>query len=264
MSKYQRYWAEVESPGERLRLALRLRWHRARGRQIVHFLHIGKTGGSVIKSSLGWRRVTPSSFFVAYVHAFRLAHVPPGDKLAFFLRDPLQRFVSGFFGRRRKDRPRLFYEWSEAERRAFERFASPNELALALTHPKPEERLAAARAMHGIHHVNNHFMDWFGSADALLARRADILLIGRTERLDTDFERLRTRLDLPANLSLLRDDISSHRNPVDIDRRLDPAAEATLRDWYRDDYAFIELCEQHLGLAAMAGACSQPGQPSRS
>lgn len=224
-------------------------WHRWRGRRIVHLLHIGKTGGSAIKSSVGWRRATPTSLFVAHVHAFQLEHVPAGDSLVFFLRDPLKRFVSGFYGRQRKDQPRLFYEWSEAERRAFQRFATPNELALALAGDDPVDRLAAEEAMHGIHHVNNHFLDWFGSESALLARREDVLLVGRTENLDADFERLKTRLDLPPDLRLLRDPISSHSNPAGIDRRLVPEAEAILRDWYRDDYAFIAFCERHLGLA---------------
>jgi hypothetical protein len=82
-----RSWLEVESPAERLWLAVRIRRHRARGRRIVHLLHIGKTGGSALKSSLGWRRVTPSCFVVAHVHAFRLRDVPPGDGVVFFLRD---------------------------------------------------------------------------------------------------------------------------------------------------------------------------------
>lgn len=249
---WRRLWAEVESPGERLRLAMRTSWHRAKGRRIVHFLHIGKTGGSAIKSSVGWRRVTPDSFFIAHVHAFGLADVPPGEKLVFFLRDPLRRFISGFYGRRRKDRPRLFCEWSEAERVAFEHFATPNALALALSSTRAAEREAAERAMHAIHHCNSPYMGWFGSADALLARRDDVMLVGRVERLAADFERLKARLHLPADLPLLRDPISAHRNPAGIDRRLDAPAVATLRDWYRDDYAFIVLCERHLGLPPLA------------
>ena len=49
-------------------------------------------------------------------------------KAVFALRDPLTRFISGFYSGLRKGAPRYDIGWSKGEKRAFSWFSTPQEL----------------------------------------------------------------------------------------------------------------------------------------
>ena len=199
----------------------------------THFLHIGKTGGTAVKHALA--PMAERHGIVLHRHGTRLADLPRGERAFFFLRDPLDRFVSAFHSRRRRGRPRVDIAWSEAERAAFERFETPNALAEAIaTDP------AARAAMGGIRHVCWPQARWTGTPQALLSRRADVLMAGRCETLHRDATRLSGLLGLDEPLRLPLDDLNAHRNPPGIDRHLSDAARDALRAWYARDYAVLE------------------------
>ena len=80
--------------------------HRLRGRRVLHFLHIGKTGGTAAKSALRGHENSGDYEIILHEHDFQLKDVPLGEKVVFFVRDPISRFVSGFYGRQRQDLPR--------------------------------------------------------------------------------------------------------------------------------------------------------------
>ncbi len=98
----------------------------AGGRKKAHFLHIGKTGGSAVKSALMPYREASIYDIEFHGHNFPISSVPEGEKFFFFLRNPLTRFSSGFYSRKRKGLPRYNLEWSRLERVIFEKFNSPN------------------------------------------------------------------------------------------------------------------------------------------
>ncbi len=227
---------------------------RSRGKQLVHFLHIGKTGGSAIKYALG--PATNSHRFVLHLHPHkvRLSDVPPGDKVFFFLRDPVTRFASGFFSRQRQGKPRHFIPWSSAEKRAFEHFHSPNQLALALFLPDNVERAKAREAMTSIQHVRDSFWNWLDSASYLEDRADDIFFIGLQENLEADFEVLSSKMSLPAGLALPNDVVHAHRNPVNVDKSLQNEAVENLKEWYKRDYDCVQLCEQISKRRALGGS----------
>jgi hypothetical protein len=222
----------------------------------VHFLHIGKTGGTAIKRALKGVS-TPRYEIQLHPHSFRLRNAPVGDGVFFFLRDPIARFVSGFYSRWRQGMPRAHFPWTRAERVAFSRFSTPNSLAIGLGSEDAGERAAALDAMKGIRHVKAHYWDWFGDESYFVSRAADVLFVGRQETLDEDFERLKAALDLPAGIALPEDDVESHRNPEGLDTFLEDAAVDNLKRWYREDYRFAALCA---GLVSPARA---PGPEAR-
>jgi hypothetical protein len=224
--------------------ALQRATHRARGKTIIHFLHIGKTGGTAAKSALRAGSVAAEYTIELHPHFFTLMDVPPGDKVVFFVRDPIARFVSGFYSRKRKGQPRYLSKWSFGEESAFRQFHTPNELALALSSENQRTRKAGLRAMKAIMHVRTSYWDWFKSEPYFLSRLSDILFIGFQETLDEDFEILKKMLCLPAAIMLPENDIEAHRNPRDLDTSLEMEAIKNLREWYAADYEFMRLCRE--------------------
>ena len=222
-----------------------------RGRPTVHLLHIRKTAGTALKHALEPFAAEGTVAFALRLcgHPVRLEHVPPGDRVAFTLRDPVDRFVSGFLSRLRQGRPRHDYPWTPTEAEAFARFPTPEALALAVEADDPDRRAAALRAMRRIGHVNSRQWDWFGDRAALRARLDAVIWVGRRERLDRDFPRLCAALGLPEGLALPDDPVAAHRNPEGPEAVISEAAAAILTRWYRRDFGLLEFCERRLGLA---------------
>ena len=193
----------------------------------VHMIHIGKTGGSAIKSALAEAQTPEPITF--HSHRTALAEIPADERFFIFLRDPIRRFVSGFNSRLRCGKPRIYSRWNEPERTAFGLFQTPTALAEAIGTPEGD------RAMRDIRHVNTLFTDLLVSVDYLMSR--DPLLIGWQETLDVDFARLCTQLGVKG-AALPTDPIISHRTPQGFSTELSPAAIENLQTWYAKDLAF--------------------------
>jgi hypothetical protein len=241
--------------------------HRLQGRRIAHFMHIPKTGGTALTSVL--RDFATSSDYEIVVHdahGLRLCDLPRGEKVFLFMRDPISRFISGFYGRQRQDLPRYDgVPWEAGEEVAFRRFATPNELALALSSDDPEQRSAAAAALRSFVQLKQPLASWLMNESYLLSRKPDILFIGFQETMNEDFELLKGILNLPADTSLPADEVAAHRNPAHLDRRLDQEAVRNLRIWYADDYRLFIACKElaaqirgELGLCAPGRDQSEP------
>jgi hypothetical protein len=206
----------------------------------VHFLHIGKTGGTAIADAL--RPVAADYGILLHNHDKKLSDVPRHDRVFFFVRHPIARFVSGFNSRLRRGAPRYYYEWSEAEAKAFARFSKANDLAEALSATDEQTLARALQAMRAIQHVNSFYKNWFSSEQQLQERLESIVLLGLQEELSTDFEYLKLVLHLPQKIALPQDDFSAHRTPSGLDRNLSPLAERNLDRWYAEDIRFYERC----------------------
>jgi hypothetical protein len=210
----------------------------------LHVFHIGKTGGTALGHALVEHAGASSHTLLFHGHGLKLPDVPDGEQFMFVIREPLSRFVSGFNGRLRMDRPRYDYPWREEERIAFARFATPDALAAALSSRDRKERKQAEQAMRGIGHVNTSYRYWFGDDKTFRRRLPDVFFIGFTERLDDDFELLKRKLGLPADARLPRDETVAHRAPGGFEDRLGDVARANLERWYAWDVAFYRLCRE--------------------
>lgn len=217
----------------------------------IHFLHIRKSGGTAIKHALrqvtkgtGKQLTTPFGELHNHPHSFRFGDVPEGDLAIFSVRDPASRFVSGFYSRLRKGAPRYNREWSDAERKCFGWFSTPQELADALTKRWGPQRKKAEFAMNSIRHLRRPMVWWTGPAPEFRKLLPQVLYIARQETLDEDFERLKKLLDLPPDLSLPSDPVKAHRFTGDNDRSLTPKMLDALREWYAKDYELLEVCEE--------------------
>ena len=210
-------------------------------RRTVHLVHVPKTGGTVLKHALREYRLWNGGTIVLHGHDTGLGDVPPGDRVMFFLRDPLTRFVSAFYSRQRKGYPRFNGSWKPGEREAFERFQTPNELARTLSSSDRAQRELAWSAMGNIQHLRST-LTWLESEAYLRSRLEDIFYIGFQETLDRDFEGLKRKLGLPVELRLSGDEVEAHRNPARLDCRLDDLGVGNLREWYEADWRVVDFC----------------------
>jgi hypothetical protein len=214
------------------------------GRRALHLLHIGKTGGTAINHAFRQQPKTKRFRIYRHEHRTTLRDVARGELVVFFLRDPVSRFVSGFYSRQRQGQPRIYVPWSASERAAFNRFETPNELALALLDEDPAQRRRAQEAMESIQHVRDSYAGWLESPAYLRARAQDLFFVGFQETLDRDFETLKRRLGVSSHAQLPRDEVSAHKNPGHLDTTLDDAARAAIERHYAGDYELITLCRQ--------------------
>lgn len=247
-----------------LKTQQRIAWCWARlvdDRTWVHFLHVGKTGGMAIKAAVrqggdeprhelignsAESVCSPGHRILLHEHGTSLKDVPKGDKFFFFLRDPVSRFVSGFFERRRKGLPQSYYSWGKVEHMAFQRYQTPNQLALALSAESENEREFAAHAMHNIGHVKDFYSRWYESKEYFLSRISDALMVGRVEKIDSHFSKLKSNLNLSPKSDLPTSEEGANKNPYPSSKtNLDEEARRNLRKWYRKDYGFLELCEKY-------------------
>jgi len=192
-------------------------------------------------------------------HRFTLAMVPEDEAFFFALREPIERFVSGFNSRQRQGRPRHFRPWSEKEKAVFEHFGSANALALALSSEDEGERARAEEAMRTIKHLRSVFR-WIGDEESFAAREPRLLKVLFTDRLDEDFADLVERLGLGSAPPVLpHDPVRAHRAP-EAHQALEEQATLNLRRWYSRDYAFWELCRK---LEAERRPGARPPPPDR-
>jgi hypothetical protein len=213
------------------------------GKKYVHFLHIGKTGGTSIGYALKPFYRLPKYIVVLHSHSVKLDDIPLHDKVFFMLREPISRFVSAFFSRKRKGYPRYYQDWSAIEQEVFTQFDTPNQLAEALLSTSQDIRNLAQKGMKNIFHVRNSYLDWFKSIEYFESRKTDIFYIGFQETLQQDFENLKRKLSLPKTLELPTDPVKAHISPEGYNKKLSESAISVLTDWYAKDIEFYQYCK---------------------
>ena len=211
---------------------------------MIHFLHIGKTGGTALRYALADVEEADQHEIELHTHATRLKDVPPGEKVVFFLRNPLDRFFSGFYSRKRKGAPRYNSQWSAEEAIAFNRFATPSEILTAAVSNDPQHRGFAIEALTSIGHIKDSFTYWLDSIEYLQARQPDILFVGFQESLDRDFDTLLGLIKLNEAVKLPQSDKESHRNPHYEKPPLDAAEQAFFDGWFARDIRIFNYCKR--------------------
>lgn len=209
---------------------------RFQNRQVVHFLHIGKTGGTAIKHAIRNDLKTDQYLILAHNHDFRLSMVGPREKAVFFLRDPIARFVSGFNSRKRKGQPRYYFEWSKEEATAFAEFDMPDDLASALDDRDSKKRARAVAAMRNIRHVGDTYETLFGGLQGMLEGGDKVACVGFHEQMARSFDDFKAVLGLPERVVLPQDDVVAHRSPQMRGQTLSNIAKENLETWYAEDY----------------------------
>lgn len=211
----------------------------------VHFLHLGKCAGTQVAAVSA--AVAPA--ILCHPHGVGLRDLPADQPWFFSIRDPITRFRSGFYSRKRKGQPRYLSEWQPAEAQAFAAFDHANDLAEALFAPGPDGRAAFA-AIHAIAHTARRQCDWFIGCADFLDQRPPVWIV-RQEQFDGDMRRLLDRIGLPqgdAPLPVAQDDCGAHRNDYADTPALSDLAVRNLARWYASDQQLYALCQDWIDM----------------
>jgi hypothetical protein len=222
----------------------RLVKHRKEKKQIIHFLHQRKTGGTALKHALAKQRVSETHIIEFHQHDVTLKMIPRGDKVFFFVRNPITRFISGFNSRKREGYPANHRPWREKEKFVFAHFDTPNQLALSLSATDAVVRSNAEKAMNSIDHIKYSYWDCFHDEEYFKSRFEDILFIGFQEQFYDDVKILEKLLGQGAEITLPEDPSKMNRAPIKMESQLDEQAYKNLQLWYAQDLYFIELCKE--------------------
>ena len=163
-------------------------------------LHIGKTGGSYLRSII---RANPGPGqtelrLLKHPGNLRSSRRHHGDtrRLAFVVRDPAWRFVSAFNSRMRQGRPTYQFDWTPEEAVAFAWFDSPDALARGLGSSDPRLHSAARFAMRAIQHLKLDYRYYFEDVETLAAERSRIAMAIDLADLNRNLDGVMARLGL--------------------------------------------------------------------
>ena len=139
----------------------------------INFLHVGKCGGSEIRTVLSWLSGESKKIhFPLHTHKIQVSDLPKSQGYIINTREPVSRFVSAFYfrqGPRRKQQ-------SIDEVKAYSHFSTPNELAEALS---PSSKLfpEAVHAVKSISHIRRPLTYQFGGHSAWRSEKPPLAVL---------------------------------------------------------------------------------------
>ncbi|MGG7567236.1 hypothetical protein ACQ5SO_13880 [Rhodovulum sp. DZ06] len=214
----------------------------------IHFLHIGKAAGSQVKGLAAQLNGRDGDVkILKHHHDVYLRELPKDCEYFFSIRNPITRFKSGFYSRKRKGQPKLYIDWTAHEAQAFADFEHANDLAEALFRDDATGD-RAWMAMKAIQHTAQNQSDWFYLRGALFEVQPPIWII-RQEHFEDDLKEFMARADLgvdPSTLQIARDKVGAHANDYTDIPELSELAQENLRRWYAQDVAFYAACTRWL------------------
>jgi hypothetical protein len=209
------------------------------------FIHIGKTGGTLIREVL---RSLPEEHrlrFRFHSHDVTLPQAletRPEMPVFFSVRRPEALFVSGFNSRRRQGGPTYDQPWNPRERVAFSLFRTPNELAEALSAADPHVRACAEFSMLTINHVRKG-LRWYLHGIPILERHRDqIAAVLLQENLEPDLRAFAERIGVPLEAAAIRPTERLHAAMAEDEQELSATGLANVRQWYRPDREIYDWC----------------------
>jgi hypothetical protein len=211
----------------------------------ICLMHIGKTGGSFLRSIIRHNVDVGTSDLRLLKHQGNLRssarHHGATRKLAFVIRDPETRFLSGFYSRLRQGRPTYDFPWSGEEATAFSFFATANDLAEGLDSMDERLKSAARFAMGAIQHLHLNYQYYFESVEALLAERSKIMVCIDLPRLNKNLDEVMSRLGFDDYQMPHRPVLHASPTPPPA---LSDAGKAALREFWAEEWVLYDAALQ--------------------
>ena len=211
----------------------------------IKFLHIGKTGGTFIKDNLK---------FIDKKHQIRiLPHsesILKNDKYQyiFFVRNPTDRFISAFWSRYRKGKPRYYSEWNKKEKEVFEFFKTPNDLAEAIYSSENIKKEKAKIALENISHLNMDLAFYLKDIKNIESCLNNIYYVGRQETINDDLNKIIDKLgyDIEVRKKIKYDEITKHKTSEQFKNlsKISNKGIVNIKKYYSKDFEIIEFLEK--------------------
>jgi hypothetical protein len=209
------------------------------------YIHIGKTGGTLIREVLRSLPAEHRRRFRFLGHDVALPQAieeRPEMPVFFSVRRPQALFVSAFNSRRREGRPTYDRPWNRQERIAFSLFEEPNDLAESLTARDPHLRACAEFSMLAINHVRKGLRWHLRGTECLEQHRDRIVFILLQEQLEPDLRAFAARVEVPLDDATVSPTQRLHTS-VDGDRtELSEAGRTNIEEWYRPHQEIYDWC----------------------
>lgn len=219
----------------------------------ICLLHVGKTGGSYLRSVLRHNRGRWTQPLQLLRHSATLTNTLDSfgedRRLAFTFRNPSDRFVSAFYSRQRQGRPTYQFNWSAEEAAAFLWFDTAEELALALNGTE-RQKSAAFFAFDAIEHLKSNLSTYLTSPQVLRLSRSSIVACVDLPDLDAKLPQVMARLGVP-NFQMPAEP-KFHAAPAPLPP-LSPKAEAALRAHWVDEYEIYDTCRDIAARLGLSG-----------
>lgn len=241
---FGRLSASIQNVTNRLGIELSLRRVRRTTprTRVVYFLHIGKAAGSQVKQMMAQVNAQRRDIRLqGLTHDVVLRDLPEPADYFFSVRDPVSRFRSGFYSRKRRGRPLNDIAWTDYEATAFANFEHASDLAEALF-AAGEPGMKATAAMKSIRHTAQDQIDWFALTGDIFTVRPPVWVL-RQKHFDADFAVLLGRLGIDFAPEARRDATGAHANDYSGIPPITERGIENLRRWYAQDLAFYEAVE---------------------
>lgn len=204
----------------------------------IDFLHIGKTGGTFVKNSL--KKYDVDKIVKINNHQqSKINNKIISNKFIFIIRDPVNRYVSGFISRLRKGQPTYFVEWTKNENIAFTNFSTPNDLAEALSSSDENIKANALFAIKHIKHTNS-ISDYI-NLENLKKNKDKIFYVCKTETLNNDLQNIYDKLGYN-NINVELHENCLHKTPPEFEnlKKMSNLAIKNIIEYYLNDYEIIK------------------------
>jgi hypothetical protein len=213
------------------------------------YIHIGKTGGTLISSVLRSLPEDQRAQFRILGHDVTLPQAieaRPQVPVFFSVRRPMDLFVSGFNSRLREGRPTYDRPWNAREAIAFSLFGTPNELAEALSADDPHLKACAEFSMLSINHVRKGLKWHLRGIETLERHQEAIAFILLQERLEQDLRAFAEQVGAALELAEVSPQERLHTALPEDETALSDKGLANITRWYQADQAIYDWCaERH-------------------
>ena len=211
------------------------------------FLHIGKTGGTTIRNAIRMAKRHSDGTIKFFGHNVQLKKLFQNTdiSISFVVRDPIERFVSGFNSRLRNGRPLHNIPWQPNEAISFLFFPTANDLAEGLEGGDERTTSAAMFATKAINHLRRNLTFHLISPEFLDEHKERIYFVCDTSSIDDNLRNILAPLGLddsapqPMTKRL-------HVNPNKSLAALSESAREKLRRHLADEYEIYEYCKNNL------------------
>ena len=204
---------------------------------IIYFLHIGKTGGTLLKSIFANQENNQNNFrIIGLKEIMKLYHLNPKQKYIFSIRNPIDRYMSGFMSRKNKS-DLYSKEYYSIESFGFFLYQNLNTLAEELYSKNLIKFLKARIAIRCIPIINENIFSWFSVIDL---KKRPPLFIFETSNIEQDWKNFCSIFNFNKN-DIIK---YSHMRNKTIGKKtkLSNLALNNIKKYYKKDFEIYEYC----------------------